>query len=313
MQAFWMVLASLMFAFMAISIKWASGTFTTFEIVFYRGLVSFILMYWVARSRSITLKTQYPWMHLWRGTIGVLSLSAWFFAIAHLPVATAMTLNYMSGVWVAVFVIAGSLMMGSASKTLSLGPVFLTVLMGFAGVVLMLKPTLQPNQIFAAVIGLFSGFGAGLAYIQVSALGKVGEPEDRTVFYFGLCTLIAGLIGMLLDGWHQSAIGNTSPHKIFLSYLQHWHTVHAWSIIPIGVFATAGQWCMTRAYSKGSTMVAASLQYLGIVFSALLGIILLNESLDALSWLGILIIVSSGMIATVLRNKTVATPAVEDR
>ncbi len=308
MQAFWMVLASLMFAFMAISIKWASTTFTTFEIVFYRGLVSFILMYVVARSRGITLATRYPFMHLWRGTIGVVSLSAWFYAIAQLPVATAMTLNYMSGVWVAVFVIAGSLIAGSASKTQSLGPLFLTVLMGFVGVVLMLKPTLQADQIFAAFIGLFSGFGAGLAYMQVSALGKIGEPEDRTVFYFGLCTLIAGLMGMVIDGMHQSALGNTTAHLIFLSYLQHWHSPKAWAIIPIGAFATAGQWCMTRAYSQGSTMVAASLQYLGIVFSALLGIILLNESLDPLSWLGILIIVSSGLIATVLRNKTISKP-----
>lgn len=313
MQAIWMILASLMFALMAICIKWASGTFSTFEVVFYRGLVSFVLMYGVAKSRGIKLQTNYPWMHVWRGTIGVLSLSAWFYAIAHLPVATAMTLNYMSGVWVAVFVIAGSLLMGSPAKTLSLGPVFLTVLMGFLGVLLMLKPTLQADQIFAALIGLFSGFGAGLAYIQVSALGRIGEPEDRTVFYFGLCTMVAGALGMLMEGWHTTHQSHASAQGIMERYLQNWHTLQAWSIIPIGAFATAGQWCMTRAYSKGSTMVAASLQYLGIVFSALLGIILLNESLDPLSWLGIFIIVASGMIATVLRNRTIATPAIEDR
>ena len=42
-------------------------------------------------------------MHAWRSAIGVFSLGAWFYAIAHLPLATAMTLNYMSSVWIAAF------------------------------------------------------------------------------------------------------------------------------------------------------------------------------------------------------------------
>jgi cell division protein FtsX len=40
----------------------------------------------------------------------VLSLGAWFYAIAGLPLATAMTLNYMSSVWVAAFLVGGALL-----------------------------------------------------------------------------------------------------------------------------------------------------------------------------------------------------------
>jgi hypothetical protein len=49
-------------------------------------------------------------MHAWRSTIGVFSLGAWFYAIAYLPLATAMTLNYMSSVWIAAFLVGGALL-----------------------------------------------------------------------------------------------------------------------------------------------------------------------------------------------------------
>jgi S-adenosylmethionine uptake transporter len=111
---------------------------------------------------------------------------AWFYAISHLPLATAMTLNYMSGVWVAAFVVGGALLYGQAQRQ---GPLLATVLLGFAGVVMTAAPTLDQNQLFAGLVGLLSGMGAAMAYLQVTALGKIGEPEGRTVFYFSVGTV----------------------------------------------------------------------------------------------------------------------------
>ena len=91
MQALWMVLASFWFALMAVGIKYASNSFSTFELVFYRGLVSIVFMGIVVRASGSSLRTPVPLMHVWRSTIGVTSLGAWFYAIAHLPLATAMT------------------------------------------------------------------------------------------------------------------------------------------------------------------------------------------------------------------------------
>ena len=185
MQALWMVLAAFFFATMAVGIKIASVSFSLPELVFYRGVVSVIFMALVMRARGTPLATPVPMMHAWRAVIGVFSLAAWFYAIAHLPLATAMTLNYMSGVWVAAFIVGGALLYGKSSRQ---GPLMATVLAGFAGVVMMLRPTLDQNQLFAGLIGLLSGMGAAMAYLQVTALGKVGEPEGRTVFYFSLST-----------------------------------------------------------------------------------------------------------------------------
>jgi len=294
MQALWMVLASFFFATMAVGIKVASSSFSLPELVFYRGLVSVIFMVLVLRARGTPLATPVPMMHAWRAVIGIFSLAAWFYAIAHLPLATAMTLNYMSGVWVAAFVVGGALMYGKGSRQ---GALMATVLAGFAGVVMMLRPTLDQNQLFAGLVGLLSGMGAAMAYLQVTALGKVGEPEGRTVFYFAFSTALAGLVGVLWDGFTPWAGVS-------------WQAA-AW-LIPIGVLASLGQWAMTRAFSRGATLLVANLQYAGIVFAAFYSLFLFGDQITLLGWAGMALIVASGIAGTVLRNRALPdTPAEE--
>jgi len=109
MQALWMVLGAFFFATMGVGVKLASASFNTFELVFYRGLISIAFMAVVLRTGGVSLRTPVPFMHAWRTLVGGAALTAWFYAIAHLPLATAMTLNYMSGIWVAAFIIGGVL------------------------------------------------------------------------------------------------------------------------------------------------------------------------------------------------------------
>jgi S-adenosylmethionine uptake transporter len=294
MQALWMILGSFLFATMAVGIKYASASFGTAELVFYRGIVSMVFMALVMRASGTRLRTPVPMMHVWRSTVGVLSLSGWFYAIAHLPLATAMTLNYMSGVWVAAFIVGGGLLYGKAQRQ---GPLLGTVLLGFVGVVLTLRPSLDQNQLYGGVVGLLSGMGAALAYMQVTALGKVGEPEVRTVFYFSIGTVIVGAAGALVTGltpWSQVS----------------W-TASAW-VIPIGVLASLGQWCMTRAYSHGATLVVASMQYTGIVFASIYSLTLFGDHIAPIGWAGIAVIVTSGVLATILRARALPNTPAED-
>ncbi len=289
-----MVLGSFLFATMAVGIKFASASFGTAELVFYRGIVGIVFMSLVMRAHGTPLRTPVPMMHLWRSTVGVLSLSAWFYAIAHLPLATAMTLNYMSGVWVAAFIVGGALLYGQSQRQ---GPLMGTVLLGFAGVVLTLRPTIDHDQLFAGVIGLLSGMGAALAYMQVTALGKVGEPEVRTVFYFAIGTAVVGAVGALfteMTPW--SRVSWTSA---------------AW-VIPIGVLASLGQWCMTRAYSHGATLVVASMQDTGIVFASIYSLTLFGDHIAPSGWAGIAVIVTSGVLATILRSRALPNTPAED-
>ena len=168
------------------------------------------------------------------------------------------------------------------------------VIAGFVGVVMMLRPTVEQNQIFAGLIGLMSGFVAAFAYMQVMALGRIGEPETRTVFYFAIGTALAGLVGMYFDG------------------VSEWDWQHAIWLLPVGLFASLGQLCMTRAYSQGATLVVANLQYSGIVFAALYSLLLFGDDIPLIGWAGMALIVASGMAATLLRARAAPNAPAEE-
>ncbi len=298
MQALWMVLASFFFATMAVCVKIASAWFSSAEQVFYRGLLGMLFMWLLARGQGVSLATRYAGMHAWRSLVGVLSLGAWFYAIGELPLATAMTLNYMSSVWIAAFLIGGALLAWNPRKggspPLRQGALVLTVVAGFAGVVLILRPTIDRQQMFAGLVGLLSGLTAAFAYLQVMALAKIGEPELRTVFYFGAGSAVAGAVGMAAGG------------------VSGWDWEHAWWLLPVGVLASLGQLCMTRAYSHGATLVVASLQYFGIVFGAIYSVTLFGDAIAPLGWTGMALIVASGIAATVLRSRAAPNAPAEE-
>ena len=81
MQALWMLLGAAFFATMGVCVKFGSEHFNSAELVFYRGVVGLVFMAAVARQQKVSVRTQYLGMHVWRSVIGVVSLSAWFYAI----------------------------------------------------------------------------------------------------------------------------------------------------------------------------------------------------------------------------------------
>ncbi|SEL87946.1 S-adenosylmethionine uptake transporter [Roseateles sp. YR242] len=279
-----MVLATLLFATMGVCVKLASAQYSAGEIVMYRGLVGTMFLFLVAKSQGLPLKTKVPAMHFWRSLSGVIALSLWFYAISKLPLATAMTLNYMSSIWMALFLIGGAVMMGGARVDPRL---IATVLLGFGGVALVLRPSMGDQQVWYGLAGLASGMLSAMAYLQVTSLGRVGEPEYRVVFYFSMGGAVAGALVSLTTpgGWHA----------------------HTWKggllLLAVGLLATGAQLLMTRAYGTGKPLVNASLQYLGIVFSALYGVLLFGDLLPWESWAGIGLIVTAGLGATLLRAR----------
>lgn len=281
-----MIGSALLFSIMGVCVKFASAQYTAGEIVLYRSLVGALFIFGLARWRGGSLRTEVPAMHFWRSLTGVFSLVLWFYAIGKLPLATAITLNYMSSVWMALFLIGGAVMLGAAKVDPRL---VATVLAGFIGVALVLQPTIDRDQWQGAMAGLLSGLGAAMAYLQVTALGRVGEPEYRVVFYFSIGGIVAGGLLTLASGAHA----------------------HTWSgaalLVATGVLATVAQMMMTRAYAIGRALSNASLQYLGIVFSFVFGVMLFDDPVTWVALAGMALIICAGLAATRLRQRTPAT------
>lgn len=284
-----MVGASFLFAVMGVCVKLAATQYGAGEIVMYRALVGLVLMSVLVRARGIGFRTAFPAMHFWRSLAGTTALCCWFYAISGLPLAMAMTLNYMSSVWIALFLVGGAVLMPGGTAARIDSRLVAAVMTGFVGVALVLRPTIEQQQLWHGLIGLGSGMIAAMAYLQVTALGRVGEPEARVVLYFSLAGVIMGAaFALLTDGLHA----HTWPGALLL--------------LAIGALATAAQWMVTRAYGTGATLGIAALQYLGIVFSFGLGFFIFDEQPSPTAAAGIGLIIAAGVAATLLRQRSPA-------
>ncbi|WP_332848495.1 DMT family transporter [Massilia sp. S19_KUP03_FR1] len=296
MASLWMLFASFAFAAMGAAVKMASELYSTSEIVMYRGLVGAVILGGMIVARGLTLRTRYPREHVVRSLVGVISLWLWFYAIGKLPLATAVTLNYMAPIWIAAALFCAGWWQ---RKNHVEWPLILAVLMSFVGVTLALQPAVEMKQWFGALAGLVSSVISAMAYMQVRKLGQMGEPEYRVVFFFSLTTTIVGLAGTFTDG--------AAP-------VLHAHTLHGGLLVfAIGFCGLLGQMAMTRAYRTGSVLVVANLQYTGIIFSCLWGMFLWGDRFDAIVWLGMGVILVSGIAATFYNTRSTARGAVIEK
>jgi len=284
-QSLWMLVASLCFACMGVCVKLGAAVFSSAELVFYRGLIATVILFGYIRMRGWSLATPHWKAQLVRGVTGFIALVLYFFAIGALPLATAVTLNYTSPLFLALLLTFWSGEKLRPSLTLALA-------IGFAGVVLLLQPTLVEDQWLAALLGLASGLLAGVAYLNVRNLGELGEPEWRTVFYFSFIATLGGLPWVLAS----DPVHGFDGRGVLL-------------LLGVGVFGAIAQLAMTRAYRYGKTLVSASLAYSTVIFSSLFGILIWHEVLPWISWLGIVLIIASGVTAS-LRSR--AAPAEQD-
>ena len=275
----WMIVATFFFSLMGSFVKLGATHFSSVELVFYRSFISllFLLIYIVISQKEI--KTPHLRKQIDRGVVGFLSLAFFFYAIAHLNLGSAMTLNYTSPIFLGFF-----LPLISHQKIKK--SILLCIITGFIGTLFILDPHGEWQSWFAGLIGLISGIGAALAYIHVIQLSKLNEPDWRTVFYFTLVsTLGSGL-------W----ISFTDYQKLI------WDDV--WILIPLGLSATIAQIAMTRAYRLGNSLVIGALSYLTIVFSGVISLLYFNETMRIEDVLGAILIIASGAIASNISLKS---------
>lgn len=275
-QSLWMVVAGLLFGCMGVCVKFASENNDSGEIVLWRCVVALLVISGLLLCRKQTPKTVHIRSHAFRSLSGFTALFLYFYAITQLPLATAVTLNYTSPIF---FVIWQMLLRGVRPTPLA----WAAVLLGFMGVVLLLRPSVDGDNLFGAVLGLISGGLAGLAYFHIRQLGALGEPEWRTVFYFSLFSVIGASAWV---GWH----GFHWPSPVDILWL-----------VGAGLFATGAQLALTRAYRFGKTVVSNALAYTTVIFASLFGWLFFGERIDAFGWFAIALIMLSGVIASRVR------------
>lgn len=280
----WMLLAGLSFALMGVWVKLAAQWFSSIELVFYRSLFGLLVVLGVLtlhRGPRAMLQVFGPHLvlHLRRGVVGFVALATFFYSLTVLPMSVAITLNYTSPLFL-------TLLMPWWLKESIRPAQYAALALGFAGVVLLLRPWEAHGDLTAGLIGLASGLMAGVAYVHVRALGQLQEPEWRTVFWFAAVASAGAALFASVLGWH----GDVLPHLDLL--------------LVLGVTATVGQLAMTRAYRRGQTAVVAAFSYSTVIFSSLLDVIIWKEDIAPAAWAGMAVTVAAGVWAAMLNIRT---------
>jgi drug/metabolite transporter (DMT)-like permease len=273
MNALWMLLTCFLFATMGACVKFVGNHFNIGQIVGVRGLVpAMILGMWVLWQQR-TLYSAHWKSHLYRSTAGTVSMLLYFMAISRLPLATAVTLNNTSALFIAVV-----LSFRQPPPRAVLGALAL----GFAGVVLVLRPTIQHDQWLGAACGLASAFLTCVAQLNLRELGRAGEPEWRTVSIFSITTAVLALPVALLQ---PSSIRDSSGSE--------------WGfLIAVGLCGGLGQLTLSRAFGRGRAIVTASVGYSTVIFSSIYGALLWGDRIPPLSWVGMLMIIVASVISS---------------
>jgi len=261
--------ASLMFATMGASIRIASAHLPNEVVVFLRNVFGLLFLFpWVFRQGLASLATTRLRMHVTRSFAGLAAMYCFFYAIAHLPLAEAVLLNYSAPLFIAPIAL---LWLGEAILPI----VAAAILSGFVGVGLILKPGFGEFSV-AAWVGLLSGFLAAIAMVSVRNLAAT-EPTVRTVFYFSAtCTTVSAI--PLLWAWQ----------------IPQWQDVA--TMAAAGFFATQGQLLLTHSYGLAPAAHIGPYTYTTVIFAALIGWWLWQETPDRFTAIGALLISIAGIL-----------------
>ena len=278
MRSLWMLGASFFFALMSAFVKTGAAHFSFWELVGYRSLFGVLLVGgWILATRR-SVATAHLAGHFRRSLLGSASQTVWFYAMGLLPLATGLTLNYTNPLFMALILTLAALIRHERPQW----KLVAAALCGFAGVVLMLRPSVGAGQAQPAMIGLCSGLLAALVALQIRQLARMGEPTWRIVFYYTLFGTLWGFGGHILLEGAPSALSAESLRPL----------------AGMGIAATAGQLCMTQALGARNILVSSVLQYSAILFATLFGYLFFGDTVPAAAAAGIALIIISGVGAT---------------
>lgn len=279
MPVFWMVVSSWSFAGTSVCIKAATQQgMSVAETMFYRSFMALLIITIYIRYRGFSLRP--PTLatvkaHAARSGIGAVAMVFNVLAVASIPLATAVTLIYTSPLFL-------TLILFLVYKEKMTAATLVLLVSGFAGVAMLLQPSFSGHSTLGLLFGLMTGFLFAFVNLGVRALGRLGEPEWRTVFYFFLTSTLLALGWALWEGFR--------PLNGLLLLL----------ILGMGFYGSLAQVMMTAAYKQGKTLAVANAQYTTVIFASIGGAVLWQEHLSPLAWGGIVLIVSSNVLMSAL-------------
>lgn len=278
----YMLLASLMFAFMGAFAKLASEHMSSLEVVFFRNLAGVIIIGFAILKKPMRHVGGKPWLLFFRGLMGFLALLAYFYNIAHISLGDAVTFSKTAPIFTALFAWL------FLSEKLSL-KAWMAVVIGFGGIMFITQPSAIGFTKYD-VLGIFSGIGAALAYTSIRELKKYYDTRAIVLSFTGVGTAGPILLFLIAPYFDTQTFDFMLAEFVMPSGV-------AWIyLIGMGIFATISQVLMTKAYSETDAGIVGVVSYTSILFAIFVGVMLGDALPTLIVSCGILLIIISGLM-----------------
>ena len=287
LASLWMIGVLVSLSGMAVAGRELSSELNAFQISFTRSLICLmaliIILCFIGFDKVTTTK---PKLHLLRNTIHFGGQTGWFYGVAFLPLADVFAIEFTAPIWTALLAVIFLKEPLTSYRTLS-------IFLGFAGIMIILRPGINIIQP-AALIVLFATFCFASTYVFTRHM-SITESPLTIIFYMNLIQLPIGLLTSLHD-WNYPS-------------MQSW----PWVLL-LGLTGLGSHFCFAHAFRHADAIVVTPLDFFRLPLIALIGWTFYNESWDLLIFLGGTIIFSGNLlnlwtehrVAKVSKNKNLA-------
>lgn len=250
------IAAAFTFSLMNACIKLAALTVPTGEIAFFRGLPGALIILWVMKYRGEHFSKEHRGLLLWRGFLGGIGMLCNFIAVAHMNLGDASILFQTTGIFVLLFSVF------FLQERLSARSWLWIFLIGIA-VVFAIQPWQYANDSIYGLVALGGSFFAAAAYTTIRKLALTGKHSRYEIMFYFL--FIGSFVGLGYD-YEQFVV----PSFEELGYL-----------LLIALLSLMAQYFLTGAFITNNAVVTQLIQYVGILFNALMGYLLFGEHVSA--------------------------------
>jgi drug/metabolite transporter (DMT)-like permease len=276
-----MFAALLVYAVMVAGIKHVGQGIPLVQILLIRQVImTAILLLFAAGSLRQALHTDRLGLQVFRSVVTLLSMLCGFTAVVKIPLAQATAIGFSQVLFVTIAAVV------FLKEVVDIRRWIATVI-GFAGVLIMLRPSSEGLDIYAmlAVAGAICGAAITVSVRKLAA----SERTDTILLYQGIVLIV--LLSLPTFLWWQAP----TPNQWF------------W-LITLSLFGTAGQWLITRAYQVGEAAALAPLDFSRLLLASFTGFVFFAEIPALTTWFGAAIVIGATLYTIRKNARTTAPP-----
>lgn len=267
------LISTALFTIVGVLVRSLSSDYNTFQILFFRQLIfTLLLVPGIVNNLDVIMKPNKVSLHVLRIFGAFIALYFGFVTVSNIPFADATALGFLQVLFVALL---ARFFLGEQISKVRL----VTIVVGFVGVMIVVRPTFEDSQGVYVLTGLFAALGAGIAVICVRQVAQ-SEPKITLMAYQALAVGIISMVPAIYM-WRTPSF-----EDLLLLLL-------------VGVISSLAQYVGITAYKWAQANIVANVEYVKIIYSIIIGFVVFAEVPDTWSIVGAVVIVSSAVIPLV--------------